>query len=504
MSNTGKTIVKNASVMMGSQVITWAFTFLLIIFLPRYLGAEAYGAFGLSASIWLIVGVAVTFGMDVYLVKEIARHPEKTGDLLGTTLLVRVLLFGIGLGAVALYLHLVPYPPLVVRVIYFYGITQLIWQLITGCDAALQGLEIMEYTSIANIAGKAVNTILGITALLLGYDIYAIIVVSAIAALVTLLLQLLFLSRKHRLRFHLRPVKGVALLRASLPYLLIALVATIYMEADIVIISLLLDETAVGWYAAARRLTGTFMFFPVVFIGAVFPALSRVYVHASEQLPLLVRKSFDLMVLMSIPIGLGLVVVADTLVVLLFGPEFAPAGPILSIMGVMLIFIYMNTLMGKFLVSTDRQHQWTLVMIVATLVSIGLDFLFIPLCQQRFNNGAIGGALSFLVTEICMVVVGIRLLPSGAMGWSNLRFFLLTLLAGLVMVAVTWWFRDAFIAIPIVLGAVTYIGLIALLRVVPREDIVLGQRLAQQMLNRFRRRAVPPTDAAERVPMEGV
>jgi O-antigen/teichoic acid export membrane protein len=503
MSNTGKTIIKNTSVMMGAQAASWIFMFGLMIFLPRYLGAEAYGAIGLGTSIWTVVGVAMAFGMDVFLVKEVARHPEKTSELMGTTLLLRGLLFGLGLAAVALYLHLVDYPPLTVQVVYLMGITHLLWLFINGCHAVLQGLEVMEYISIANITGKAVHTGVAITALLLGYGIYTIVGISMLAALVVLVMQLTFLSWRHPPRFRLNPAQGKELLRASTPYLMIALVASIYMEADIVIISLLMDETAVGWYASARRLTGTFMFFPVVFIGAIFPALSRIYTQDAERLPLLVRKSFDLMVLMSIPIGLGLAILAQPLVILLFGAEFAPAGPILSVMGIMLIFIYMNTLMGKFLISTDRQNNWTVVMIVATIVSIGLDLLLIPWCSRVLGNGAIGGALSFLVTEIGMVIVGITLLPKGTMGWSNLRFFLLALLAGLGMVGVVWWWRDAFIAIPILLGAVTYLSLIALLRVVPAEDVALARNLGAQMINRIRRRRTKPVNAGETVSIEG-
>ena len=79
----------------------------------------------------------------------------------------------------------------------------------------------------------------------------------------------------------------------------------------------------------------------------------------------------------------------------------------------------------------------------------------------------------------------------------------LALLAGLAMVGVVWWWRDAFIAIPILIGAVTYLSLIALLRVVPAEDITLARNFVQQMINRIRRRRTKPVNAGETVSMEG-
>lgn len=492
MSATGKTIIKNASVLMVSQLVTWALSLLLMVFLPRYLGATAVGALSIGQSLWTIVGVAITFGMDVFLLKEVARHPEKTADLLGTTLVVRGLLFGLGLIAVTLYLQLVDYTPMTVQVIYLMGLTQLCWQFINACTAALKGLEVMEQISISTIAGKAVHTGLGITLLLLGYGVYAIALVSMISALVILALQFAYLRRRYQPRLQVRFDRIRAILRSSTPYLLSALVLVIYMEADTIIVSLLANEQTVGWYSTARRLLGTLLFIPVVLIAAVFPALTRIYAHAAERLPLLIGKSFDMLMLISVPLGLGLMVIADPVVVLLFGAEFAPSGPVLAILGVVLIFVYLNVLVGQFLVSTDRQNRWTAIMAVATLMSIGLNIVLIPWTQEAFGNGAIGGALSCLVAESAMVAVGLAMLPRGSLGWGNLRTALLICAAGLAMVGAIWWWRTTFIAVPILIGAVTYGGLIALLRVVPREDAALAVNVARNGLRRLRRRVARP------------
>ena len=72
----GRTIAKNASVMMISQLVTWGLTIVLTIFLPRYLGAAALGQFHLANSLWAILAIAVTFGMEILLTKEIARDKK--------------------------------------------------------------------------------------------------------------------------------------------------------------------------------------------------------------------------------------------------------------------------------------------------------------------------------------------------------------------------------------------------------------------------------------------
>ncbi len=221
----------------------------------------------------------------------------------------------------------------------------------------------------------------------------------------------------------------------------------------------------------------------------MFPALTRAYTNAPDSLPRFMRKSFDLLLVLSVPIGLGILVVADPMVILLFGSQFAQGGPILAVMGLVLIFTYQNILLGRFLTSTDRQNAWTVVMLVATAVTVPLDILLVPWCQKMFGNGAIGGSFSFLITEIGMVVAGIRLLPRNSLGWSNVRVAVQVIFAGMVMIGVSWWFRDMVIVIPIIAGALSYTTLILLLRVVPSEDLALFKQIAQNMIRRLRQRA---------------
>jgi len=214
-------------------------------------------------------------------------------------------------------------------------------------------------------------------------------------------------------------------------------------------------------------------------------------------LPRLMGKSFDLLLLLSLPVGLGLFVIADPLVALLFGAEFAPSGPILALFGIVLILTYQNMLLGQFLISTDRQNVWTMVMAGAAVATLPLDLFFIPWCQTAWGNGGIGGALTFIVTELGMLIVGLRLLPRGSLGRSNAWVAVRALVVGLAMVGIVWWLRDLFIAIPVMVGVAVYVGLVLLLRIVPREDLDLFQSLARGALGRLRPRQAGATGGGE-------
>ncbi len=486
MNQSGKTITKNAGVMMISQIITWGMSILLMVFLPRYLGAEGNGKLALAISLWAIAGVLITFGMDTFLTREIARDPKQAGRLFSNSIFLRTLLFGISLVTMAAYLWLASYPTVTNQVIYAMGIATLFSQYASACRATLNGLERMEYVSISEIVSKGVTTIVGIVLLLMGYQVAVIAAVSILGSFTNLSIQFLALRRvlvMQLFRFNLQ--LGNEILKNSFAFMIMGGFLIIYAQVDVVIISWLVPEEQLGWYAAADRLFATMLFIPTVYLMAVFPALSRLQAEASSSFKKLTRISFDLLLLIAMPMGLGLLVIANQLVVLIFGPDFANSGPILMAFGVVLILTYQNVLIGMTLIASDRQNPWTRIIIIATLLSIPLDLILIPLCQQLLNNGAIGGALAFILTESFMLIAGLRLLPAGTLNRRNLSAAARTVLAGMIMVAATWWLRDVFIAIPILVGAVVYLVCVFGMRLISPETWDLFRSLSAVVKQRF-------------------
>lgn len=490
MNQTGKTIVKNASVLMSSQLITWILTLALMVYLPRFLGATAMGQFHLANSIWAIAGVFATFGMDIFLTKQISRDPDNISEIFGVVLVFRALVFAIGFGFVALYVQLAGYAVETINVIFIIGLSAF-FVLCTGATrAALQGVERMEFISLADIASKIFMTVVGLSFLFLGKGIIVISFVVIGASIVNLLIQGVFLNRLQSLHFQFNWHATKQVVRASFPYFLVTVFAVIYIQLDVVIISLIVDEEVVGWYGAADGLLGTLMFIPYIFMTAVFPALSRLHAGEDESnvLGKLMSKSFDMLALLSIPIGLGIMVIADSVVVLLFGEEFTNSGPILAVMGIVIMLTYQNMLLGRFIISIDRQNTWTIIMAVATVAKIPLDFLLVTWCQRLFGNGGIGAALAFVITEGAMMVTGLYVLPRGLLGRQNALTAGRALIAGLIMTMSIWFLRDYFIAIPIIVGAMVYLSLIVIMRIVPKEDWLVVGNLAQKPLARLRNR----------------
>lgn len=493
MRKQSTTLAKNFTVLLSSQVITWLLSLLLVIFLPRYLGAATVGKLHLATALWSIMAVVMAFGTNTLMVTEVARDRTTAPSLFGTKLVFNSLLFVLCMAVLSWGMNALNYPQTTIYVVVLIGIEFWLWQFVGTTEAFFQGIEKMEHISIGRILGHVFNVAVGVTLLLFGWKVYAIAIVRIVAALLVFAIQFFALKRTADLqpRFDYKSIPK--LFRLGWPYFLAGISMTAYMQLDVVVISLLVNEETIGWYGTADQLFGTLLFIPTAFITSVYPVYSKLSINEMGSLKTLMSKNFDLMLLVGVPIGFGLFLIGNQLAVLLYGEDFVKSGPVLSAFGLVLVLTYLNMLVGQCLISIDRQKPWALVMTVATLVTIPLDLVLIPWTHATFANGALGGAIAFIITELGMLAWGIKLLPNGTLGWTNVKAGTRIIASGLLMGAVVWWFRDLFIAIPILVGMLVYVGMILLLKVITPEDMALLKGFGQRIAARFSKQEATAT-----------
>ena len=496
MSSGRRTLAKNASVLLASQLITWALALLIALYLPRYLRPEALGQFAIAIAIWAIVSVFLTFGMDTFLTKSIAREPSKTPELIVTSMVVRTILFLFGSVIVWAYLQVFHFSSEVQTLTLIVGGMAYCGVLTSGLTAALYGLERMEFVSISLIVMKGVTAALSFLCIFLGLGVYWVAGANVLAMFTGLVIVLGAVLRLYPMRLRFDAAAGWAMLRNSSPYLVTGMTIIVYQQVDQLFIAKLVDAKAVGYYSTAQTLFGTLLFVPTVFGTVIFPMLSRSYATAQGQMDSIVRRSIDLMFFISIPIGFGVAITAEPLILLIYRAEFLPAGQILSVFGVVCTFTYLNTLLGQLLISMDRTARLNIIMIGAIIATVPLDLLLVPWCARVFQNGALGGAISFLITEFCVLVISLLLLPKHTLAWSNVRTAALVVVAGSAMIIVSNWFRDTSLILAIVLGAISYFILVIVLRVIPRSDWQILFAAAQSVIARVRGRRSTPVQVS--------
>lgn len=439
------------------------------------------GELALASSIWVIASVFLGFGTDTYIIKTVARAPEKAKQLIPATITIRSVLFLVSALLVWAYINFMGYSTTVATIAFFVGVSVIGGQISGSITAVLTGLERMELVSFANVATKIAYTGSCLLFLFMGLGVYWVAGASIISVIVGLLFLWRAVTRESLASYTVDFSDIPRIMSSSYQYLITSLMLAVYQNIDSMFIASLVDAKAVGYYGTAMGLYATMMFLPTVIGTIIFPILSRGFAEASSQINNIVRRTFNLMFVISVPIGFGIAVVGEPFVQLIYGPEFAPSGTILSMFGVVLIFTYLNTFFAQLLISVDRTKRLNITIFIIILATFPLDFALIPWFENTLHNGALGGAFSFLLTEFGQVAMALLLLPKGTLEWANVRSVTLTLCAGTVMIVATYWLREQFLPLSIIVGAVSYTAMILVLRVLPKEDF----EIVQQTLERF-------------------
>ena len=486
-------LARNFAYLLSSQLTTFVLSILATVVIPRYLGAVVIGRLELATAVWLLGAAVIGFGMNLAITKAVARDHSLIGAMFCVAVTTRLLLAIPVAAAVFTYVFGVGYATQVAVLVAILAVGTLFETVASVADAVLLGVERVGAISIAAVAGRLVAVAGAVALLAGGFGVYAVAAVGVGGSLLTMAIYLRAAHSVWRELDGLRPRRPtrqdiVAFMKDCAPYFGIAFFMIAYRQVDTIVISLVVDDEAVlGWYSVYDRLAGTLMFIPVLFIAVVYPVLSRSYEEGqrndvdqpTDDLPpearldeyrTLAGKSFRLMVLISIPAGLGLAVLARPVVQLLYGDEFVGAAPVVSVGAIVVSLTYLNSVFSMFLISMDRQRPITVLLAICVALTIPLDIALVQFFQTNSGNGAIGGAVSYAITESLMLAGAIYLLPRGSLDRGSAAFVGRVLVCGAMMTAVVIPLRGHELPVPIAAGVLTYVLAIVTLGVLTDDD----------------------------------
>lgn len=460
-----RSIGRNVAALLSSQAVTWVLATLLVWLVPRVLGAEPVGVLRLATSIWAIAAVFVAFGTPTMLTVEVARNRTAARALVASARRLVLSLFAIACPIVALVVILGPYDRDVMIVTAIAGGGALFGAVSTTHQAGLDGLQEMGHTARITVVNKLLLTVGTLVALALGGRLIA---VASVGAVVIAVGAAQFVRQFRRTAGHLRApteLHGRLLVVGAAPFLLAEATIVVYQQIDTIVISLLVDEEAIGYYGTADILFGSLLFVPVIVLTAMFPAIADLHKRAPHEVPALLRRSFRTLLLVALPTGLGTIVVAPSFVDFLYGDEFEDTAAVLAVFGIVLVLSTLTILLGRFALATGNVRFWSLLMVSVTVLSVPLDLVLVPWADRRLDNAAVGGALAYVVTESILIVVGIARFGHGLLDRSTAVRVAKVGVAGAAMLAAAWPLRDLFFVVPGAVAVGVYLTVSLVIRI---------------------------------------
>jgi O-antigen/teichoic acid export membrane protein len=486
-------IGRNVSALTGGQLVTWTMTLAWTIVVPRLIGPTQMGLIVTAWSVTGILAVFLGFGTRNYLVRAIVAKRSEASRLVGTAVVLRFLMTPPFIAAIVLYAQLANYGHEAKVVLYLSAVAMILYLFAEPMQAGFQAIERMEYLAYSDVISKSAQGLLGILIATMGFGAVGFAACWMVMSGVVIVLDAVWLRRYFPvdLRTNARRVAGMA--KESVAYWAFGMFFLVYLWIDATMLSLMTSPQVVAWYGVPTKLFQTLMFLPVVISTAWLPRLVDAFEHDRGRFHRVARTPVGLVLGLGFPIGAAVVVAAGPIIPLVYGPAYDQAVPVMIVLGVCIPLMYLNIMLNQVLIAAKRQVIWTWVMAGATVVNPVINLVLIPVTQHQFGNGAIGAAISLLLTELLIVGVGLTVTGGGVLGRDGARRCGLAAATSLAMCGAAFAARPLGTVPSLSAAAVTFVVLAAVLRIAKPEEIAFARvrlaRFAQRLPARWRRLA---------------
>jgi len=461
-------IAKNTSYLTLALILQKIISFTYFTLLARYLGPADLGKYYFAISFTTIFAIFIDLGFANVLTREIAKDQSKTEKWLGNVLALKIPLTIIAVAAVFILIIILNYDSLTKNLVYISVISMVLDSFTSTFFAVIRGFHNLKYESIASIVFQLIVLSVGYSALLLGGGLIPAMAALALASLYNFFYSWAIVKKRIKIVIKVIYDKPLVqeIIKISWPFAAYAIFQRLYTYFDSVLLSILAGDEQVGLYQVAFKIIFALQFLPMAFTASLYPALSTYWQTNRAQLAISFERAMNYLIIISLPIIVGAIVLADK-IVLLFKAGFSGAILPLQISIISLFFIFVNFPIGSLLNACDKQGKNTLNMALVMVASVILNFLLIPRLQ------AVGASLTVLVTSALMFVLGliqVKKIISYRLR-ENLKVFGKVILASVLMgvfIAVTKVYLNVFIIT--ISGALIYFVFLFLLGGFKKED----------------------------------
>jgi O-antigen/teichoic acid export membrane protein len=458
--NTKQTIAKNTIWLSAGQIVSRLIRAIIIIYAARILGSSNYGVFTYALSLAAFFTIFVDIGINQITTREASKNHDLKQHYLATTLVIKLILIIL---TALLIIFIAPSFASIEKAKPLLLLVAILISFESLRDygyAVVRSIEKMQIEAGVNILINSGIVVLGLTALLFKSNIELLILSFVIGTGIGT--TTLFWLIRHQLKstfvnFRISLIKPLA--RSSWPFAIMAAMAAVTTNADIIILGWFRTPTEIGWYAAAQKPVQLLYLLPNLIAVSIFPTLSRLAHNDNESLRKILEKAIHFVFLICIPLMFGGMVLAPEIINFLYGADYVAAVIPFAILLITIVFNYPIVLISYAIFAYDKQKIMAIYSSLAAVMTLILNLLMIP------NFGIIGAAvvsLSIQALRNTLVWLSLKRISNFTF-WNCLPKILL---ASSIMLLIVWLLKltgfNLFINISF--SVLIYMGMLYLLQ----------------------------------------
>ena len=398
-------VIRGGALRIAGYAIGTVLVAVASVLLLRHPGLRDFGRYVTVMSLVAIVVGLTDVGLSVvgareYVLADAAGRRRLLANLVG----IRLVLTPIGVVLAAGFASLAGY-----------GETLVVGTLVAGAGLVLVTTALtLTIPMTAHLRLGAVTatelvkqlTIVGAIAALAILDapLLVFFAVHVVTGVIVLIVTAVLVDRSSRVGpgFDLREWRR--LVAIAWPVAVALILNVLFVRVLIILCTLLVSETEVGLFATSYRILEAIISVPAIMVGAAYPILVHAAAGDADRLTYAMQKVGEVSLLAAGFFVLGFAIGAEPVVLILGGPQYLDAVPVLRIQSLALLGAFMVQVWVFGLLSIRRQKALIAVNGLALAAVLMLGLLLIPLF------GAEGAALAAVLGEAVLALAALTML----------------------------------------------------------------------------------------------
>ena len=394
MRNIFYTIGYNTFAQLLGKAVSTVLAFVSVGLLTRYLGQEGFGNYSLVFVYLSIFGILADFGLQLTMVRELAKENKKNSAIYGTYLWLKIILVILSTLLAYFFLIFFPYSQFLKIAIVITSFGFALGALNNYGMVIFQTNLRLDLLTLADVVTKI--TTVGLIALFvfLKSGFYSILNTVLIGNLVGSLLIVIILKKFIIFNFQFDFSLAKKIIRKSLPVGLISILAFLYFKIDTLILSIFRNPSEIGIYSLAYKIIENLLVLWGFYMATVYPLLSKFLGEKKDhQAKVLWQKSLVLAVFSGIFVLFAGWILAPLAIRILGGVEFKESILALRILLLGLPLFFLNNLFYHTFLAKEKIVPILLAISTSLVFNLILNLTLIP------RWGYLAAAFNTVITE---------------------------------------------------------------------------------------------------------
>lgn len=396
---TNKT-AKNAGWLIAGKIFQMVLSLFVGVLTARYLGPSNYGLVNYSKAYVSFFTSLCTLGINSILVKEFVDKREKTGEIIGTTLVLRAISSILSMIMIFGIVSILDYGETITIVVTVLCSIGILFNILETFNYWFQSILKSKFTAIATLLAYVIVSVYRIILMITSQDVYLFALAAALDyfAVGAILIIFYIVNKGPKMSFSFACAKD--LLSKSWHFILPGLMVSIFSQTDKMMLKQFVDETEVGYYATALAICNMWVFILSAIIDSFYPSIMQL--HKEGNIDLYEKRNmllYCIVFYVSLIASTLITILSPVIVKILYGGDYMPSVNPLRIITWYTAFSFLGVARNAWVVCENKQKYLIWIYLASAIINVGLNLALIPVL------GASGAALASLSAQILTTMI---------------------------------------------------------------------------------------------------